>query len=75
LQHVIVRQPERAGQKGALARRQTIDAFMRLVAADEAIVHQLALDAGDRADHARVVGGEEADQRHHQQTGVRLRAP
>ena len=60
LQCEVVREPERAGKERAFARRQAVDAADILVvgvAVDEAVAHELTLDRGDRAHHARVVGG------------------
>ena len=42
----------------------------RVDSGDEAVVHELALDRLDGAEHPRVVGGQEADERDHQQAGV-----
>ena len=42
------------------------------VAQHEAVLHQLALDRGDGAAHARVVRRQEADQRHQQQARVEV---
>ena len=46
-----------------------------LVAGDEAVVQQRALDRVDGADDARVVAGQEPDDRHHQHRGVELLGP
>ena len=71
-QHVVVGQPERAREERAFAFGQAIDLAVvaRGVAAEEAFVHQLALDGVDGAADARIFGFEEADQRHQQQRGV-----
>ena len=68
----IVREPERAGQEGALARRQAVRPRVRAVALHEAVVHQVLLDGLDGAANARVGGRQEADQRDHQQAGVEV---
>ena len=44
------------------------------VALDEAVAHELALDRRDRAEHALVVGGQEADQRHQEAGSRRARS-
>ena len=43
-----------------------------MVALHEAIDEQVALDGFDRADDARIVGGQEAHEREHQAAGVEL---
>ena len=59
----------------AAARRQSSCFLVVRVAVDETVAHELTLDRGDGADHAWVVGGEETDERDHQQTRVQsLRA-
>src|SRR5581483_8982938 len=46
---------------------------MGLVALDKTIVQQLALNAGNRAGDARILGRQKTDQRNHQQAGIWLR--
>src|SRR5689334_18947579 len=47
---VAIDEPERAGQKDALAGRQPVDsALMCPVTEDEAVLQELSLDGGDRA--------------------------
>src|SRR5919198_102574 len=73
LEREVVDEPEGARQEGALAGRQAVDRhrlLVRLVALDEAGADELALDCRHRADHARVVGREEADERDHEQARV-----
>src|SRR5262245_28428988 len=72
-----VDEPERARQEHALAGREAVDLARVLlaVALDEAVARQVALDALDRADDARVVDRQEADERDEQGARVeRLRA-
>jgi len=47
-------EPKRAGQKGTLLRRQTVDAIRRQVAHHQPVDAELALDRGDRALNPRV---------------------
>src|SRR5919204_1472941 len=73
LEREVVDEPEGARQEGSFAGRQAVDRhrlLVRLVALDEAVADELALDRRHRADHARVVGGEEADERDHEQARV-----
>ena len=63
---VGIGQPEGAGQEGALARRQAVHVFLGAVAQHQIIDHQLALDRGHRAVHARIFGRQEADLRDQQ---------
>ena len=72
---MIVGEPEAAGEERALARRQPVARPRRVVAQHEAVLDQLALDRRDRADDARIVGRQEADQRDQQQARVQLLAP
>ena len=67
-----VDQPEGAGEERPLPALQAVDRAVvaRLVAQHEAVIHQLALDRLDRADHPGVGGGQEADQRDHEDAGV-----
>ncbi len=68
-----VGQPERAGQEGPLGSGQPVHrAALGAVAADEAVAAELGADGVDRADHARVVGGQEADPGDEQCGGVQL---
>ena len=71
----VVGQPERARQEDPLTRRQPVDAAVRLVAAHEAVRHQLPLDGRHRAPHPQVVRRQEPDERDHQQAGVERRRP
>ena len=70
LHHVIVDQPEGAGQERALARRQAVDAFGRVITQHQAVFQQAALDLGERAAHPGIVGRQEPDQRNLQQARV-----
>ena len=58
LQHVVVGQPERAGQEHALAAGQAVDLAQALVgvAPHEPVVAQVALHGGHRS-HDPFVGG------------------
>src|ERR1700761_3191691 len=53
-QHIIVDQPEAAGEKGALARGQAVDCGPGVIAQDKSVAQQLALDGGDCALDARI---------------------
>ena len=57
LHRIVLGEPEAADQESALARRKAVLGLPRVVAHDEAVAHQLALDRRNRAAHARVVGG------------------
>ena len=62
-ERVIVCEPKAAGEKGALARTQTIRPASGVVPQHETVLHELALDRGDGATHSRVVRRQESDQR------------
>src|SRR5690606_31974515 len=62
-----VRQPEGAGEECPLSRWQAIVGPMSIVAQDQPIEGQLALDSFDRPPDARIVRREEADGRQQQQ--------
>ena len=64
---VVVDEPEAADQECGLVAGQAVDAGVGRVAVDEAVAGQPALDRGDRRQHARIVGRQEAhvrDQQH-----------
>ena len=66
LQHHHLHEPERAGQERPLAGREAVDVRVLLVRAvplDEPVLREVALDRGDGGRDARVVDGEEADER------------
>ena len=72
-QDEVVDEPEGAEEERALAGRQAVDRLRLLVVAiavDEAVLRQLAPDRLERAAHAGVAGGQEADQRDRQQARV-----
>src|SRR6478672_4273957 len=70
---VAVDEPERAGKKDAFANREPVDAVIaRSISEDKAVTQEVALDRCDRAAHARVACGEEADERDQEQAGVEL---
>jgi hypothetical protein len=50
----IVGEPERADEEGRLSDGEAVDVGRRLVAADEAVVQELALDGFDGAGHAGI---------------------
>ena len=72
LQDIIVRQPESAGEELALAVRHTIDGGVLRVPRYKAALHEICFDGFDSADYARIIRLEEADQRHHEKTGVEV---
>lgn len=54
LQHHVVGKPEAAGEGHTLAGRQAVLGFLGLLAPNQSPMHQLALDRGDSAAHARI---------------------
>src|SRR5260370_4300194 len=70
LQDVVVGQPEAAGQKGPLARRQAVQDLPGVVSHDETVNEKALLDCPDRSDDARVGRGQKADERHQQEARV-----
>src|ERR671931_264589 len=73
LEREVVDEPEGARQEDALAGRQAVDRHglvVGAVALHEAVADELPLDRRHRADHARVVGRQEADERDHEQARV-----
>src|SRR5581483_1589411 len=74
-QLVAVREPERARQEDTFAGRQPVDAALAAVAEDEAVLEKLALDRLDRAADTGIRGGEEADERQHQEARVEFLRP
>src|ERR1700728_2192065 len=62
-QRKVIDQPEGAGQKRALAGRESVHSGFGLITADQTVVHELALDSGDGADDARIFCREKSDQR------------
>jgi hypothetical protein len=63
-------QPEGAGQKRSLARRQAIDLWGGGIAGHEAIGHQMPFDRLHGAAHPRIAWGQEAHQWDHQEAGI-----
>src|SRR5690349_6951552 len=62
LQHIIVDQPEAAGEEGAFPRRQAVDIVLVFVAQNELVLDQKALlDGAKGAADARVARGKEPD--------------
>src|SRR5215470_16851268 len=74
LQRVIVGQPEAAGKKYALSRRETVDASLGAIAEHEAVDDELLLDGGKGAAHSRIIRRQEPHDRHQQQARVELTA-
>src|SRR5262245_34807200 len=72
LQDEVVREPEAAGQKHALSRRQPVQALVRAVAHHEAVDRQLALDRFHGPFDARIAAWQEADDRDQEQARVEL---
>lgn len=72
LQYIIVRQPESAGEKLTLAVRHPIDVRVLRVPCYKATLHEICFNGFNRADYARIIRWEEADQRHHEETGVEV---
>ena len=62
-QHVVVGQPEAAGEERAFAGGQSVVGRVAVVAQHEAVDEQVLLDRRDRAAHARIVGRQKADER------------
>jgi len=71
-QEEAVGQPERTGEKRTLVALQAVDGVGvgGAVAQDEAVLGQVALDRLDGGTDTVVGGGEEAHERHHEETGV-----
>lgn len=69
-----VDEPEGARKEGTLAGREAVDVGGSggMIAADEAVGDEIALDGFDRADDAWIVDGEEADEREHEEARVEL---
>lgn len=65
-----VDEPEAAGEERAFAWRQPVVHLLRLVAQQQAIAQQLALDRLDCRDIARIVRRDEADHAEMQQAGI-----
>src|SRR5712691_2602591 len=72
LQREHVREPERARQEHALARRQPVLDLGGPVAQNESVDDQLAPDRVDGGDEARIRRGQKADQRHQEDARVEL---
>lgn len=70
VQDIVVRQAESAGEKLTLAVRHTIDVRVLRVPRYKATLHEICFNGFNCADYALVVRREEADQRHHEETGV-----
>src|SRR3954454_5142804 len=67
-------EPERAEHEGALLADQAVgvDALLVAVAQDQPALREVAGDRVERRAHARVVGRQEADERHEQHRRVEL---
>src|ERR1700684_3529722 len=72
-QHVIVDQPEAAGEESALPRRQAVDRGSGVVAHHESLAKKLAFDCGDRALDAGIVRRQKADDGNEQKARVQRR--
>ena len=71
LQDVIVDQPEAAGEKSALARRQPVRRIIGVVAEHEFVVYQQPpLDGAHRPAHERIIGVKKSLQLNVQQASV-----
>ena len=71
LLYVIIGEPEAAGEKRALSRRQAVDAAFGFVAHDQpALVHEPTFDRHQRAANLGMIGRQEADERNLQQARV-----
>ena len=68
-------QPEGAGQEHPLLAGQPVIALCRQVAAQEAVVRQLALDRVDGSDDARIIRREEPHPGQQQEARIQLRPP
>src|ERR1700688_3800103 len=71
LQDIGIDQPEAAGEKPPLPRRQAVIG-VDLVAADETIDQEALLDRLQRAEHTRFIRRQESDRGQEQQAGVEL---
>ena len=72
-QHVIVDQPEAAGEESAFAGRQAVHSGARVIAQHESVAKQLALDGRDGALDAGIVRRQKADHRNKQKARVQRR--
>ncbi|OUD96467.1 hypothetical protein CMMCAS03_00465 [Clavibacter michiganensis subsp. michiganensis] len=70
---VLLDEPERAGEERVLAGGQAVDPRARVVAQQEALVHQRPLHPLHGGEHARVVVGAEAGLGEDQERGVHRR--
>ena len=69
-QGIIVGEPEAAGEEGALPLGQPVQAAVGLIAQDQPIDQEPALDRRHRLDETRIFGGQEADDGQQQQAGI-----
>src|SRR6185437_2198804 len=69
---VVIREPEAASQKDALARGEAVPDPLRVVPEYEAPAEQFLFDGSDRAHDARIGGGKETSLRGHEQAGVQF---
>src|SRR5579862_1043657 len=67
---IVVGEPERARNECPLTRRETIDAGLGRIPEHQPFVHEFSFDRGDRRSYARILRGQETDQRNHQQRRV-----
>jgi len=72
LKRKIVGEPEGARQEGALPGRQAVDVRRRRISQHETVRHELLPDRLDGAEHPRVTGGQETDERDHQETRIEI---
>ena len=70
LQHIIVDQPETAGEERAFARWKSVRIVSCVIAQNETIMQELAFDSGNRSQNPRIGGGQKAHQRNQEQGGV-----
>src|SRR5690348_8937952 len=74
-EHVVVSEPEAAGEERSLARGQAIIGGGTIVAEHQAVDDEPLLDLFDGAAHARIVRRQESDQWNHEQARIeQLRA-
>src|ERR671930_444812 len=67
-----LREPERADEEGAFARREAVVELLAAIASDEPVLDEIRLDRLDRRPHALLVRRKKTDERQPQQAGIDL---
>ena len=75
LEGEVVREPESAEQERTLPWRQAVDFRDGRIAVEETVANKPSLDVLHCAEHPRISGRQEADERKHQQAGIRILRP